>query len=167
MGKKIIFSSIFIAFIAIVVAPTVTEASFWNKLFGPADVTSSTTPAKNITNIIRKTATAVNLACMQTAVGKRDTAIISAFDAFYTTTKQALETRKAAMVSAWGITDKAQRKTALTTAWKTYRDTQKAARQTLNKARKEAWQTFYTDRKACGTTGASEDSGTEAMDVNL
>ncbi len=157
MGKKLFISSCLAAFlVATLGLPVLAQNS-----------TTSATPTKNILNIFKKTATTVNLACMQTAVGKRDTAIISAFDTFYSAAKQALEVRKSAIVSAWGIADKAQRKTALSAAWKTYKDTGKTARQTLNKSRKDAWQNFYTDRKACGTSGASEDQGTESMDVNL
>ena len=157
MGKKLFISSCLAAFlVATLGLPVLAQ-----------NTTASATPAKNIMNILKKTTATVNLACMQTAVGKRDTAIISAFDVFYAATKQALETRKTALTSAWGITDKTQRKTALTAAWKVYKDTQKTARQTLNKARKDAWQNFYTDRKACGTSGASEDQGTESMDVNI
>lgn len=103
-----------------------------------------------------KTATAVDGKCMETAVDKRDTAIMNAIDTFHTAVKTALTTRKDALSAAWGNTDTTARKEALKTAWTNWKNEAKAARQSLNTARKSAWSTFQTDRKACKVTSSSD-----------
>lgn len=96
----------------------------------------------------------VDSACMQTAVDKRDTAIMAAVDAYAVSVKTALTTRKDALKAAWALTDKAQRETASKAAWTAFSGTWKKASQSTKAARKAAWATFKTDAKACGQTGA-------------
>ncbi len=91
------------------------------------------------------------LACMQTAVGKREDAIISAFSLFGTSMTANLTTRKNALMDAWKIANKKERNLAREAAWKAYRDSAEKAREALRSARKGAWDGFRTDRKACGS----------------
>lgn len=108
----------------------------------------------------------VNLECMQNAVDARDTAIITALDAFHASAKSALETRKAALKTAWGITDRLARRTALKTAWNAYISAMRAARKTFRDARMAAWKAFNVGRKACGR-GHEDDRGAEGYDNQL
>lgn len=107
----------------------------------------------------------VDSACMQNAVEKRDSAIISAVDAYAGTVKTALQTRKDALKAAWAITDKAQRNAALKAAWAAFNGTWKNARQALSEQRKAAWSAFKADAKACKQPEA--DAGGEKGDGNL
>lgn len=107
----------------------------------------------------------VNTACMQTAVGKRDGAIISALDAYYNAAKSALTARQTALQGAWGITDKKAHTEVMRKAWSDYRASIKATRKTFQSARASAWKQFGTDTKGC--RGASEEFGSQGTDDQL
>ena len=110
------------------------------------------------------TAPKIDSACMQTAVGKRDEALVSDFGAYSSTITSLFQTREAALKAGWALTGK-DRRTALNTAWKASNTSQKQAMQTFRSAKKSDWNTFYTDRKACGAGAASEDSGNAGHDA--
>ena len=101
----------------------------------------------------------LDVACISSAVDKRDTAIAGVFD----TLKSAVMTRKDALKSAWAQTDQKARRTALKSAWKDYASSVSSARS----ARKATWTAFYTDRKSCGAGAATDDTATQASDQNL
>lgn len=103
--------------------------------------------------------------CMQNAVEKRDSAIITGVDAFATFVKTALQARKEAQKAAWVITDKKQRQAALKDAWAKFKGTWVKAFKQLRADRKAAWKQFYIDRKACGSQPAVEDKTTEGADA--
>lgn len=109
------------------------------------------------------------LACVQTALDKRDNAIISAFDAFSATVKTALQTRRDALKTAWGLTDKRLRRLAIKKAWSDFGVATKTARRTLNKARLAAWVQYAKDGRVCKSQGAptSDDYGTQGQESNL
>lgn len=108
----------------------------------------------------------IDIVCVQSAVGKRDTAITASLDVFYNAMKTAFQTRQSALNSAWSITDRNQRRSALKTAWKNFTNAQKTASKTYKNAKGSAWDQFYKDRKACGPGAASEDPTTHAVDNN-
>lgn len=114
-----------------------------------------------------KPAATIDAVCMQTAVEKRDSAIIAAVDANAAAQKSALTVRKDALKAAWAITDRKARRTALRQAWNAFTKASRDARRTLRSADHAVWKQFYTDRKACGSAGASEDPGTEGHDAQL
>ncbi len=120
--------------------------------------TTTTTPPANPT---------LDVACIQSAVDKRDTAIIAAVDAYHDAIKSALQTRLAALKTAWAITSRTDRRTALKNAWSAFTASQKLAAKNLKTAKKNAWTQFSTDRKACGKSAAADDNGTSGMDTNL
>jgi hypothetical protein len=109
----------------------------------------------------------VNLACMQTAVDKREGAIIVAFDMYHSSISAALTARQAALKTAWGMTDRKARRAAINTAWKNYRAAQRQARKAFIKARSGAWATFNSDRKKCGPGGALDDGTNSAVDISI
>ncbi len=114
---------------------------------------------------LNKPVVQVDSACMQGAIEKRDSAIISAVDAYAAAVKAALQTRKDALKAAWAITDNARRNAALKAAWAAFNGTWKNARQALNEQRKAAWSAFKADAKACKQPGA--DASGEKMDGSL
>jgi hypothetical protein len=89
----------------------------------------------------------VNLTCMQTAVGVRETAVAAAFTGFNTDVQAALTARKAALHDAWGLSDKVARQKAVKSAWISWKSASKAAHMKLKTARKAAWSTFKTTAK--------------------
>ena len=105
--------------------------------------------------------TNVNLVCMQSAVGKRDGAIVSAFDTFYNAAKSALTARMSALKAAWGMTDKKARQDAQRKAWSDYRSAVKDARKTFRNAQKTAWKQFDTDAKECHGTDEFNSRGAD------
>lgn len=109
------------------------------------------------------------LACAQTAVEKRDNAIISAFDTFSASAKAALQSRKDALKAAWAITDRKARRAAIKKAWNDFTAAIKTARKTLNSARKAAWTQYAKDLKDCRSRGTvtTEDYGTQGLEANL
>ena len=111
------------------------------------------------------TAKTIDTACVQSAIDKRDTAVIAAFDVFHTTVVSALQTRRDALKAAWGMADKAQRNAASKAAWSAYSTSLKAARKALVQSRHAAWNQFRTDRKTCNAPAA--DYGAEGRDVSL
>lgn len=106
------------------------------------------------------------VACMQTAVETRDTAIVAAFDTYATAVKSALNTRKDALKIAWAITDRKERRTAIMTAWKNYKIAIKDAKSALKTSKKTAWDTFKTASKAC-KPAKTQDNSNQSVDNSL
>ncbi|HLC75885.1 MAG TPA: hypothetical protein VJB82_02075 [Candidatus Peribacterales bacterium] len=80
----------------------------------------------------------LDLACMQTAVGTRETSLVTA-----------LTTRKDELIAAWGNTEAPARNAAIKVAWKTFKD-----------SRKNAWRTFKdTVKNTCKVMDLGEDAG--------
>lgn len=109
----------------------------------------------------------VDGACMSSAVDKRDTALIAAFDTFSAAVKSAYTTRKDALKAAWLITDVTQRRAALKTAWEAFRKSQKAAREAFRKSKQAAWKQFKTDAKACKGNVSDEGNVETTAEVSL
>lgn len=97
----------------------------------------------------KEEAKVLDTVCAQTAIGNRETSLITALDTFSASAKSALEARKAGLVSAWGNTVAKDRQTARKTAETTYRSSMKSAHDTLRSARKTAWSAFNTEIKKC------------------
>ncbi len=113
-----------------------------------AQTSSTTTPSSMLT-------------CMQSAVEKRETSIISAVDGFNSSMSKIHSVRKTALVDAWKIEDKVARNEARKTAWTSYRTDAKSAHATMKASRQSAWMTFKNDRILCGAPVTD----TTAMDV--
>lgn len=109
----------------------------------------------------------INVACVQTAVEKREGAIIAAFDKRNTSVRAALVKRQSDLKAAWGLTVRKDRNTAIHAARETYRKSWKDASATLRTERHAAWRAFNADRKACGGTAQTSDVGTQGLDNQL
>ncbi|HCR15267.1 MAG: hypothetical protein A2550_01880 [Candidatus Jacksonbacteria bacterium RIFOXYD2_FULL_43_21] len=101
----------------------------------------------------------VDIACVKTAVEKRETAIQASLDKFTTAVKTALTARKTALLAAWDITDLKQRAAAIKTAWNTYKKAEQSARKAFRTERNAIWKQFSTDRQACKATPTGENLG--------
>jgi len=109
----------------------------------------------------------VDLACMQSVVEKRDNAIIAAFDTFSTSMKTAFTARRDTLKATWGISERAQRRSALKNAWHTFRTARRTAVRTYRTARHNTWRQFRTDRKTCRSASAAEEPANEASDLTI
>lgn len=106
----------------------------------------------------------MDTACLQKAVDKRETAIIVANDAVSVGVKSALEQRKTALNTAWGLASQKERAKARNTAWTNFRKARQTARKTYNTVVKASWQTFHADGKACKVT--TQDVEPQASDIS-
>jgi hypothetical protein len=104
---------------------------------------------------------------MQAAVDKRDTAIIAGVDAYSGIIKSALGVRKDALKTAWGMADNKERRMVIKKVWKDFKVTSEKARKDFKLAKRAAWDQFNQDRKACGSSGASDDRTNVSADNNL
>ena len=121
-----------------------------------APILADNTSTSTATSTPPKPKKVVNLVCMQTAVEKRDNAIIAVFTARDAALITALTARRDALKAAWGISDAKARRTALRTAWDNYKKARRKAVDDFNKARKAAWRQFYKDIKLCKDRSGSD-----------
>ena len=117
-----------------------------NKIEADVAVAATTTVGTS-----SSTKSVVDLVCMQTAVAKRDNAVIAALDKYHASWKLALETRRDALVAAWKLTDRTERWKALRKAWSEFYKQRLEARRVFRQERETAWKTFREERKNnCG-----------------
>jgi hypothetical protein len=128
--KKI---SIALAAASLIVVPLLASAQV------TATSTITTTPARNV-------------ACIQTAIEKRETALIAGHNTFNTSIVNALTVRKDGLKSAYALTEKGATKTAKKATWSKFKTDTKAAHDSMRSVRKASWNTFNTDMRACGVT---------------
>lgn len=143
MTTKLINTVAALSLIVGVAAPALAQS--------PSPVTSR--PPEVSPQVTPKT---VDLACMKTAVVKRDDAVLLALDTFRINVKKALETRRDALRAAWDKSDKNERKAAIRAAWTAFDGTWKKARRDMEAAKKNAWTAYRTDAKTC--RGQGEDT---------
>ncbi|TAL20454.1 hypothetical protein EPN90_00995 [Patescibacteria group bacterium] len=132
-----------------------------------AEETATTTNTNQPAAVVKPV---LDLACVQSAVEKRDNAIIAAVDTYSTHVKTALTTRRDALKAAWGMADRVERRKAIRAAWDAFRGTWRKEKRALTDARRAAWKQFRADAKACKATGASGvslENGGEGADASL
>ena len=110
---------------------------------------------------------AVDRVCMQSAVDKRDNALVSAVDKYFTSVKAALAARRDALKAAWALTDAKASRKARNDAWDLYRKSVKTARRLLAQDKSAAWKQFKTDSKTCHANGEDNDNGGEGADSQI
>jgi len=101
----------------------------------------------------------VDIACVKTAINKRESTVQTAFDSFNTIIKSALQTRQGALDVAWSTDDKAARNKAIKAAWTNWRAQKREAAKVFNQARRAAWKQFVVERKACKAPATGEIEG--------
>lgn len=112
--------------------------------------------------------TVLDVACMQAAIDKRETALITALDKFIAASKAKIEARRVALKAAWALTDKAARRAAIKKAELDYKAaTVSGTRRALETDKKTAWNQFKTDSKKCRGIDQTENTGTVSADSGL
>lgn len=109
----------------------------------------------------------VDVACMKTAVEKRENALISAYAILMDKTKAARETRKTDLLSAWSIQDAKERHKAINEAWAKFRKSSRDTHVEWLKSRNTAWVQFEKDRIACKAPSTGEKNSLEEVDAGL
>jgi hypothetical protein len=104
-------------------------------------------------------ATSTDGVCVSTAVAKREDAILGAWNTLDDTVEDILKDRKAALVSAWALSDVKERKSAVKDAWTTSKKERKEAASEYKKAKKDAWAMYKKEARACGGGVGNEASG--------
>jgi hypothetical protein len=77
----------------------------------------------------------------------------------------ALSTRKTALIAAWNISDKNQRRNSIKDARKNFETSVKNARKTEREQVKNIWTTFKSEAKTC--KGSNEESDSSSADGAL
>ena len=116
-----------------------------------APVFAENTQAENTT--AKPTPNTDAIACVRTAITKRETSIQNAFSAYTTAQNTALTTRSSALSAAYAVADAKTIRKSLKDAWTTYRKTHSAITKSHNESVKAAWSLFSKDVKTCKTTG--------------
>jgi len=116
-------------------------------------------------NATSTTPTATDLACAQSAVAARETAISEAFGTLSSCTNSALANRKNALAAAWTIAAAKDRAKAINQAWDDFKKARKACQTAYKSAVKSAWETFKAAAKTCKV--GSEESMNEGSDLSL
>jgi hypothetical protein len=109
--------------------------------------------------------TAADLACAQSAVATRETAVSEAFGTMSSCTNSALANRKNALAAAWTIAEAKDRAKAINQAWDDFKKASKACQTAYKSAVKSAWETFKTATKTC--KAGTEEAMNEGSDLSL
>lgn len=104
---------------------------------------------KFFANLVSQLDRNVSTTCMKLAVEKRESAIVSAWEAYAAKIKSAYETRKNELVGAWTIVDPKQRQTAIKNAWSKYHEAVKTAQTEWRQLRYNTWTQFTQEAKNC------------------
>lgn len=91
-----------------------------------------------------------NVACVQAAIEKRETAIIAGHNTFNTSIVSALTLRKDGLKSAYALSEKGATKTAKKAVWGKFKTDARTAHDSMRTVRKSSWSTFNTEMRACG-----------------
>lgn len=106
----------------------------------------------------RRNIKTVDVACIQAALDKRESAIILSFDKKSMTVKTALDQRKTDLKSAWALSNLKDRIRARLTAWKNFKKVDYSSRTTYRKEVKSVWAQYKIDKKACNTRESDNES---------
>ncbi|MFM2415167.1 MAG: hypothetical protein RI911_860 [Candidatus Parcubacteria bacterium] len=99
---------------------------------------------------------ALNGACVATAVGVRDDALIAAHNTRNTALTAAIGVRKTEVQAAWNLTESKARRVAREAAWKKFQGTANTTRREFRVAADTAYLNFNKAVKACGVQGYTE-----------
>lgn len=105
-------------------------------------------------------------ACMQSAVDKRDTALIGVINTYNTAITSVLATRRDSLKAAWGLTNKDARQSALKAAWNTFRNSHRQALIAKRTSRQAAWKQFRNDQRACNPRGVAGNNDNEGQGID-
>ncbi|MFH0755041.1 MAG: peptidoglycan-binding domain-containing protein [bacterium] len=115
--------------------------------FGPATRAALKKDVRGSGAVINNSTTTI--ACVKTAIEKRENALLSAYDIFAGKLRTSRETRKTDLLIAWSIQDSNARNIAVKTAWDKNKKSVKIATIEWNQIRKTIWAQFAQDAKVC------------------
>ncbi|NCN25225.1 hypothetical protein COT94_04010 [Candidatus Falkowbacteria bacterium CG10_big_fil_rev_8_21_14_0_10_37_14] len=106
------------------------------------------------------------IACVKTAMIKKDRAVLDAFDAYISTTLDSMATRSSAQLDALDITVNADRAKAMNAAIIANKKAKEEASRLRNQSVKTANDTYKTDLKSC-RVNIGDDLDTSVVDSSL
>jgi hypothetical protein len=162
MFKKITFLTI-IASLLLIAVPILAEQSVNDS----SNVNTNVNSNPPITPLATTVKPAIDVSCIQTALEKRETALIAVIDKYASDVKLLLTARLQALKSAWALTDKKARRAAIKKAWKDYNSGLVKARKGLRDGKNIAWKNYNADKKFCGKGVPAEDYTSASVDNNL
>jgi|GEM_PF-5413569 len=128
---------------------------------------ASSTATTTVTHSADKSRPAVNMTCIQTAIDKRDSAILDAFDLYHDEIVAVIKVRTVALTEAWSLSDRKARKEALKIAWYEYKTNHMKAVNTWRTTKRSAWNLFYSGRRLCGPAALTEDTTSHSIDSQI
>lgn len=177
MKKTIIFGSFVIALSFIVSAvpalaqegrpnrPVVTQFRANKATASPERREDRREDRREVGKVMRTASSSLDVACLKTAISKRETALASNWNTLNTAMTAAISARGTGLAAAFDKPAGKERRTALQTTRKAFKDSVKAARKTFVTSERTTHTTYRTEAKACGATGtdvaeavSSEDS---------
>ena len=124
---------------------------------------TGTTADQAMAPVAKPARAGLNGACVATAVGVRDDAIIAAHNARNTALTTALGVRKTEVQAAWNMTDAKARRNAREAAWKKFRGVAETTRRQFRVSTDSAYLTFNSAVKACGVQGYTESAAQDTV----
>lgn len=92
-----------------------------------------------------------DVACVQTAIDKRETALMGVADTLNASVKDAISTRGTELKASWAMTtDGPARRASRRAAWDKYKASRNTAINTAKSSRSAIGETYKTDMGACG-----------------
>ncbi len=168
MKKYVIFSVV--VFSAFVMANSAQAGLLDFFGLGKAEVKRATEVKKRNPDASPKAAKAsarsVDVACVKSALDKRDTAIETSVDAYHVAVSAALKIRKEAFKAAWDNLVVTDRNAAMRAATAAYQMSVKDARTAMKTSHRTIWDQYKTDMKACKAQ-PSDEGGSIQLDVAI
>lgn len=115
----------------------------------------------------KSTKPSLDIACMQAAVAKRETAVAEAYTTLATAQANALKSRAGAINAAWQNTDASARKAAVRAAWTDFKKITLDARTAQKNARLELWKQFRTEAQTCKAPKSEQESQFQGSESQL
>lgn len=153
MKKFLLVSLLFLIISLFVLGQTTSTSTTTSTATSTSTSTSTTTPPKGPKKL--------DLACMKNAVEKREDALKTARENYFSKISQAYDERKTALSNAWSIENHKERQKAVQNAWSNFRKAVKSAWAEYKKAHNQAWKQFVSDRKNCGSGPTGENPGAD------
>lgn len=91
----------------------------------------------------------VVISCIQWALEKRETTVLSALTTYQTSGLTILTNRKSSLLAAWNEPTKSKIATAVTAAWKTYKSSMTLLKSDFRLSKDTAWSTYKKEVKSC------------------
>ena len=114
-------------------------------LFAQTNVSATTT--KKV-----KTIKKVDVLCLQNAIEKRDSTLITGLNTENTSLVAAMTARKDSLKSAISLSSSTQIQAARKNAQSSFKTSVKSAHEAMKDTRMSSWSTYKTEAKACGST---------------